>query len=124
MRIAIAPAASEPPFAQVRSQLATGIRDGTLPPGTRLPPVRRLAGDLGLAPNTVARAYRELERDGYIETRGRHGTYVADGIPASMTTLDAEIAQLAAHVRRLGVPPEDVVEMLARTLDVPHHPSR
>jgi DNA-binding transcriptional MocR family regulator len=75
-----------------------------LPPGTRLPPVRRLAGDLGLAPNTIARAYRELERDGYIETGGRHGTYVADGISASLATLDAEIAQLAAHVRLLGVP--------------------
>ena len=53
------------------------MADGTLPPDHRLPTVRRLAEDLGLAVNTVARAHRELEQRGIVVTRGRHGRFVA-----------------------------------------------
>jgi DNA-binding transcriptional regulator YhcF (GntR family) len=66
-----------PPFEQVRVQLAQQIHDGTLVVGARLPTIRRLAADLNLAINTVARAYRELEDAGLVETRGRSGTVVA-----------------------------------------------
>jgi DNA-binding transcriptional regulator YhcF (GntR family) len=52
---------TRPLFDQLRSQIIEAIRDGRLPPGTRLPTVRELAGQLNLAVNTVARAYRELE---------------------------------------------------------------
>ena len=65
--IAIDGTSPVPPYEQIRSQLATQIGDGTLPAGTRLPTVRRLAGDLGLAVNTVARAYKELETAGLID---------------------------------------------------------
>ena len=65
-----------PPFEQVRSSLAARINDRSLPVGTKLPTVRKLAADLGVAPNTVARAYRELEEAGLIETRGRAGSFV------------------------------------------------
>jgi DNA-binding transcriptional regulator YhcF (GntR family) len=74
--------AAKPLFDQLRSQLIEGIRDGRLPPGTRLPTVRELAGQLGLAVNTVARAYRELETAGILETRGRFGSFVARADPA------------------------------------------
>jgi len=70
------PDSAEPPFAQLRTQLTEQITAGTLQAGDRLPTVRRLAGDLGIAPNTVARAYRELEGDGLIVGRGRAGTFV------------------------------------------------
>ena len=66
-----------PLFDQLRIAVIAAVRDGQLPPGTRLPTVRDLAGRIGLAPNTVARAYRELETAGVVETRGRHGTFVA-----------------------------------------------
>jgi DNA-binding transcriptional regulator YhcF (GntR family) len=66
-----------PPYEQLRSQLARQIHERTLAVGARLPTVRRLAADLGLAVNTVARAYRELEDSGLIETRGRAGSFVA-----------------------------------------------
>ncbi|KQN94947.1 GntR family transcriptional regulator [Arthrobacter sp. Leaf69] len=66
-----------PPFEQIRAQIASLIALGTLAPGTRLPTVRSLAADLGIAPGTVARAYRELEQAGLIETRRRNGTVVA-----------------------------------------------
>ena len=77
------PMSSVPPYEQVRSQIADAIRSGRLRPAARLPTVRRLAGDLGLAVNTVARAYRELELAGLVETRGRQGTFVAG--PLSQT---------------------------------------
>jgi DNA-binding transcriptional regulator YhcF (GntR family) len=65
-----------PPYEQLRSQIRVMVTSGTLARETRLPTIRQLAGDLGLAVNTVGRAYRELENEGLIETRGRHGTVV------------------------------------------------
>ncbi len=75
--VVVDPGSHVPPFEQVRGQVAAMVAEGSLPPGQRLPTVRRLAGDLGLAVNTVARAYRELEQEGVVVTRGRHGTFVA-----------------------------------------------
>lgn len=68
-----------PPFEQVRRQIAARIESGALAEGDRLPPVRQLAGDLRLAPGTVARAYKELEAAGYVVTRRGGGTRVAPG---------------------------------------------
>lgn len=91
------PHSEEPPFAQLRSQLTAQIGDGTLQEGDRLPTVRRLAGDLGIAPNTVARAYRELEGDGLIVGRGRAGTFVSGpGGGQQPTAADREAAAEAA----------------------------
>jgi DNA-binding transcriptional regulator YhcF (GntR family) len=75
--IALDPGSPLPPFEQVRRQIADAVRSGSLLPGVRLPTVRQLAGDLDLAVNTVAKAYRELELAGLVETRGRQGTFVA-----------------------------------------------
>lgn len=77
MAFTIDKTASTPPFEQLRDQLIDQIRRGDLSPGTKLPPVRTLAVDLGLAANTVAKTYRELESSGFVQTRGRHGTVVA-----------------------------------------------
>ncbi len=68
---------AEPPYEQVRRQIAEGAATGALRPGHRLPPVRGLATDLGIAVNTVAKAYKALEADGIIETHGRGGTLIA-----------------------------------------------
>lgn len=65
-----------PPYEQIRSQLQAMVASGALAEGTRLPAIRQLAGDLGLAANTVGRAYHELELEGLVEARGRHGTVV------------------------------------------------
>jgi len=66
-----------PPYEQLRQQVAALVAGGALLPGARLPAIRQLANDLGLAGGTVARAYRELESDGVVTTHGRHGTIVA-----------------------------------------------
>ncbi|MFI7245388.1 GntR family transcriptional regulator [Streptomyces qinglanensis] len=71
------PGAPEAPYEQVRARIAALARGGDLPTGYKLPTVRGLAEELGLAANTVAKAYRALEADGVIETRGRNGTFIA-----------------------------------------------
>jgi DNA-binding transcriptional regulator YhcF (GntR family) len=77
--ITVAESSSTPPFEQIRGQLAGLIESGALAEGERLPTVRALAADLGVAVNTVARAYRELEAEGLVRTAGRSGTVVAPG---------------------------------------------
>lgn len=90
-----------PPFEQLRVQLVDQIQGGHLRPGQRLPTVRKLAGDLGLAPNTVARTYRELEAEGLVETRGRNGTVVRAQGDAAERAARAAARDYAETVRRL-----------------------
>lgn len=83
-----------PPFEQLREELIARIVSGDLPPGTKLPSVRALATDLGLATNTVARSYKELEAAGFVQTQGRNGTLVAPRLG------DAEQRQRALSLTR------------------------
>jgi GntR family transcriptional regulator len=92
--VRIDPGAPDPPFEQLRAQVLASIAAGELPPGTRLPPIRQLAGDLGLAPGTVARAYRELESAGLVVSAGRRGTRVA-APPAGSPVPDARVVAAA-----------------------------
>jgi DNA-binding transcriptional regulator YhcF (GntR family) len=106
-----------PPFEQVRGQLAGQINDGTLPVGLKLPTVRALAADLGIAPNTVARAYRELEAAGLLDTRGRAGTFVgAHGDDARARAAEAA-ADYAQAVDRLGVDRAEALEIVRAALE-------
>jgi DNA-binding transcriptional regulator YhcF (GntR family) len=91
------------PYEQVRAQISEQARSGALPVGYRLPTVRGLAEELGLAANTVAKAYRALETDGVIETRGRNGTFVAAAGSAAEREAAAAAAVYAERVRRLGL---------------------
>jgi DNA-binding transcriptional regulator YhcF (GntR family) len=83
---------AEAPYEQVRRQIAEAAAAGLLAPGHRLPTVRRLATDLGIAATTVARAYRELEADGVVETHGRGGTLVATRRIGDADAGDAAVA--------------------------------
>lgn len=102
MQITIDTAAPEAPYEQLRAQVAEQARSGALPAGYRLPTVRGLAQELGLAANTVAKAYRALETDGVIETRGRHGTFVAAAGDAAHRELTAAAVAYARRALRLG----------------------
>ncbi|MET8831161.1 GntR family transcriptional regulator [Streptomyces sp. NPDC004610] len=95
---------SAPPYEQVRAQISAQARSGVLPVGYRLPTVRGLAETLGLAANTVAKAYRALETDGVIETRGRNGTFVAAAGSAAERELASAAQTYAQRAHRLGVP--------------------
>ncbi|MGO4596869.1 GntR family transcriptional regulator [Terrabacter sp. 2RAF25] len=102
----------ESPFEQVRRQLEARIRDGRLLPGDRLPTVRGLAGELGLAANTVARAYKLLESAGLVETHSRAGTTVASGAHAAEAALAALAARFVAESRQAGLDDTEAVELV------------
>jgi DNA-binding transcriptional regulator YhcF (GntR family) len=115
MSLRIDETSAVPPFEQLRSQIASQVAGGDLPAGTRLATVRQLAADLGLAANTVARAYRELEADGVVATHGRRGTFVSsvalDG-PAAGTDGPAEDYVRAA--RRRGLTLAEALRLVER----------
>lgn len=96
-----------PPFEQIRTQIASLIAVGQLADGSRLPTVRALASDLGVATGTVARAYKELEALGLIESRRRLGTVVTHTPSGSKLEAEAEIrlriTELIAASRAAGI---------------------
>ncbi|MEV8596706.1 GntR family transcriptional regulator [Streptomyces sp. NPDC052012] len=100
---------SAPPYEQVRAQISEQARSGALPVGYRLPTVRGLAETLGLAANTVAKAYRALEADGVIETRGRNGTVIAAAGSAAQREAASAAQAFAERVRRLGLTEEEAL---------------
>lgn len=102
LTITIDPHAAAAPYEQLRHQIAEQARSGRLPVHFKLPTVRGLAEELGLAANTVAKAYRALEADGVIETRGRNGTYVA-AADARARQVAAAATQYVERARRLGL---------------------
>lgn len=111
--ISVDPSSAEPPFEQVRRQIAAATSAGHLEPGHKLPTVRQLAADLGLAINTVARAYRELESDRIIETHGRRGTFVATRHAANQTT-SALVTQFVADLRAQGLSRHEAINLIER----------
>ena len=106
-----------PPFEQIRAQIATFVTSGLLAPGTRLPTIRALAADLGVAAGTVARAYSELEAAGLVTSRRRTGTVVAErsAAPVEDGVRDAA-AELAAKARAGGLSEETVVALVRAAL--------
>lgn len=117
--IVIDPAAPTPPYEQLRAQLANQIQERTLAVGTRLPTIRRLAADLGLAVNTVARSYRELEEAGMIETRGRSGSFVSAAGEKARERARRAAGDYAALVTRIGIDPDEAIRIVAAALDSP-----
>lgn len=117
MKIEVDLDSAVPVYEQVRSQLVAYVDAGILRPGDRLPSIRQLANDLGVATNTVQRAYRELESDGFIRARGRHGTVVLDrpvhGVSRSMATREMRAAadRLAHEVASSGGGIDDVIRL-------------
>jgi DNA-binding transcriptional regulator YhcF (GntR family) len=106
--VTVDPGSALPPYEQLRAGISRLVALGQLAPGTKLPTVRQLATDLGLAPGTVARAYRELESEGIIITQGRHGTRVRQAPPpppaAERQRRLVEAARMyAITARQLGV---------------------
>ncbi|HSV67460.1 MAG TPA: GntR family transcriptional regulator [Mycobacteriales bacterium] len=126
MIVEIDPASPLPPYEQIRQQVAALVGSGELPVSARLPSIRQLSADLGLAAGTVARAYRELEAAGYLKSRVGQGTVVAGrpGLPAAerrRRLADAARAYASA-VRQLGVEPASALDAVRHELD--QHPGR
>lgn len=107
------------PFQQIMDQFRSLIERGELRAGDTLPTVRQLAGDLGVAPNTVARAYAELQEEGLVISDGRRGTRVASGVrtsdkPTRARKLHETIAQFLQTLAQRGYSESEVVAALRR----------
>ena len=103
-----------PPYEQLRRQLSAMIGSGELALGDRLPPLRQLAGDLGLAVGTVARTYRELEAAGLIASRRGAGTRVV-GVPETVPSgLQADAAAYVRRARAAGAVLEQAISALRK----------
>lgn len=81
--IAIDPNIEIAPYQQIQEQVQAAIQRGDLEPGMLLPTVRQLADDLNVAPNTVARAYADLQAEGWVTSEGRRGTRVSERVPVA-----------------------------------------
>ena len=105
-----------PFYRQIIDQVLLAVGDGRLRPGTQLPTVRQLAVDLSVNLNTVAKAYREMEIRGIVQTQQGTGTFIAARTGAKSRekrkALQDLVDRLLANAEALGVPMEDVVEAL------------
>jgi GntR family transcriptional regulator len=115
MEIRLDPGDKAPPYEQIKVAVIGLVASGELKPGFRLPPIRQLAGDLGLAPNTVARAYRELETDGFVRSRGRRGTTIVDQPTPASRTLPA-IEQMVRNARSEGLDGAAIIDLVSRAI--------
>lgn len=120
--IAIDRGLEEPVYRQVADQLRRLIASGALGPGTALPSVRQLAGDLGVNLNTIARAYRLLESEGFLIIRDRAGVVVAaaaDEIEGSARArLLDELRATLARLRQAGMTTEELLAVVRREVAV------
>lgn len=114
-----------PPYEQIRAQVSTMVANGVLPAGARLPPIRQLAKDLGVASGTVARAYRELEAEAAIVTRGHRGSYVTGTGSRTPARRDEALASaartFALQARQLGADAGRALNSAKQALDALEH---
>lgn len=112
----IDPDSDVPPYEQVRLHYAQAITDRELAVGAKLPTVRALAADLGLAVNTVARAYRELEEAGLVETRGRAGTVVSSAGDRGRERVMRAARNYATTAAEMGLSKDEALEIVTAAL--------
>ena len=122
MEISIDLNGSEPVFAQLMGQIKAAVQNGALGPGDPLPSIRQLATDLELNSKTVAKAYRLLERDSVVETRGYRGTYVhSDAIANSEVDLNAWVTEklttTITEFRKSGVTDAEIRNAFASVMN-------
>lgn len=112
MIVTVDGSAATPPYEQIRVQVRDAVAGGQLAAGAKLPTVRALADELGLAVNTVARAYRKLETDGIIETRGRAGSFVAPQGDAGQQQAQVAAREFVERARRLGLDDASALDLV------------
>src|SRR4051794_298386 len=119
MHIRVSPTDGVPIYLQIVNQVKYLVAAGRLAPGEELPPIRTLAERLAINPNTVARAYRELEVAGAVIKRGTTGTFVSDaGSPLArkerVRILTERIDALLAEARPLGFSSDELFDLIRR----------
>jgi GntR family transcriptional regulator len=101
MLFQVNPSSGVPIYVQIETQVKNSVAAGALKAGQPLPSVRRLAADLGINPNTVARAYQELDRDGMITTVPGGGTFIAGQVPRFLKS--EKLRRLQPYARQIAV---------------------
>jgi GntR family transcriptional regulator len=119
VRIHISSSDGVPIYLQIVNQVKYLVASGRLAPGEELPPIRVLAEKLVVNPNTVARAYRELEAAGVVEKRRTAGTFVSEaGSPLArrerLRILTERVDALLAEARQMGIAVSELIELIAR----------
>lgn len=115
-----------PPFTQLIEQIKQAVSDGQLDPGDPLPSIRQLASDLELNNKTVAKAYRLLERDSVIQSRGYRGTFVhPEGRSNSSVDLNSwvveQLQQTISAFRRAGVTDPEINNAFRNVMNEQHN---
>ena len=110
-----------PVYRQLIDQVRAGVASGTLAPGDQLPTVRQLAVDLAINPNTVMRAYRELELGGMLETHQGTGTFISDKkIEKKSSERERQLGQMAsefaARAGAAGFTLEELIDRMSELL--------
>ena len=117
MQLHISTGDGVPIYLQIANQVKHLVASGRLVPGDEIPPIRVLAHELLVNPNTIARAYLELERDGVVVKRHGSGTYISDGgSPLArkerLKILAQRVDALLTEARHLEVAPEDLLKLI------------
>jgi GntR family transcriptional regulator len=120
--IQISPGSNEPVYVQIVEQISESIAKGQLASGDKLPAVRKLASELVINPNTVARAYTQLEQAGLVTTKIGSGTFVADpkmrrADAADMNILTERMDNLISRGLNLGLQPQKLYETFKVRID-------
>jgi len=117
VRINVSNSSPEPIYEQIARQIKAQIIAGTLEEGAALPSIRALAHDLQVSVITTKRAYDELEREGFLDSVGGKGTFVAAQNPAflrekRMRLVEEKLSAAVAEARLLGIGLDDLAQML------------
>jgi GntR family transcriptional regulator len=120
--IQILPGSSEPIYVQVAEQISKAIARGELASGDKLPAVRKLAAELVINPNTVARAYSRLEQAGLVTTKTGSGTFVSDpkfrkADAADINALTERMDTVISRSLNLGIEPKDLIKIFKERLN-------
>ena len=126
MEIVINTSDTVPLFSQLIEQIKKAVLDDELSPGSALPSIRQLANDLGLNHNTVAKAYKFLERDSIIQTRGYRGTFVHPDAKANSTVdltewVTSKLSETITELRESGVTDSEIRIAFANVMKSSSH---
>ena len=121
MFLHVNPSTGLPIYLQIQAQVKQAVAAGALRAGDAMPSVRKLASDLRINPNTVARAYLELEREGVISAVPGGGTFVADGLPGLLKAERVRrfrplARQVAVEGRQLRLSRDEIVQLVDEEL--------
>jgi GntR family transcriptional regulator len=109
-----------PTYLQLVQQVRQAVRLGVLQPGDQLPTVKEVVGALAINPNTVLKAYRELDHEGLVEGRRGQGTFVSRTLqrtaPAEYAALQSALLAWIGQARAAGLDEDDVTALVAATL--------